>query len=116
MVNPRLGPAIANVGLAAGLDAEELRLLVPAAISSSLGVPGSYSKLPDISPAIQIAAEQAIRDTYAIGFRRVFYASIPFGVIAIACACFIKDPSVYLTNHTAVRMETDKEKTPVRET
>ncbi|SMQ51128.1 unnamed protein product [Zymoseptoria tritici ST99CH_3D7] len=105
VVNPRLAPSIARVGLAAGLTPEDLQTFIPAAITQNLGVPGSYAALPQVSPALQDAANQAIRDVYAVGFRRVFYATIPFGVLAIVCACFITDPSIYLTNHTSVHME-----------
>jgi hypothetical protein len=45
---------------------------------------------------------------YAYAFKQVFYSSIPFGIIAIICACFIKDSSQYLTNHTAVHMVGEK--------
>jgi hypothetical protein len=108
VVTPRLGPAVAKVGIVAGFTPEEIQLLVPAAIKDNSGVPGSYAQLPQVSLAVQAAARQAVRDTYAIGFRRVFFATIPFGVIAIICACLILDPSIYLTNHTSVHMETDE--------
>lgn len=36
-------------------------------------------------------------------FRRVFWASIPFDVIAMICACLIRNPSQYLTNHNALK-------------
>ncbi|OAL43685.1 putative major facilitator superfamily transporter [Pyrenochaeta sp. DS3sAY3a] len=110
IVNPRLGPAIVRVGVAAGLTPEQLELFVLAAIKNNVGVPGSYATLPEVSLAIQAAANQAIRDAYAVGFRLVFFASIPFGVVAIICACLIRDPSVYLTNHTSVHMESNKRK------
>ena len=35
----------------------------------------------------------------------MFWCTIPFGVVAVFAACWIRDPSRYLTNHVAVHME-----------
>jgi hypothetical protein len=69
-----------------------------------VGIPGVFASVPGITPAIEQAAAHAYKEAYAHAFKMVFYSSIPFGVIAIACACLIKDSSQYLTNHTAVHM------------
>jgi hypothetical protein len=95
---------IAEVAVAHGMSAKGLAALIPATIENALGVPGAFSAVPGITPAIETAAALAYREAYAYAFQRVFWASIPFGVIAIGCALCIKDPSRYLTNHTAVHM------------
>lgn len=92
-----------------------MQIFIPAAIANNLGTPGSYAALPSVDAAVQDAANQAIRNAYATGFRRIFYASIPFGLVAIVCACFIADPSIYLTNHTSVHMETDEKRSKGRD-
>lgn len=48
---------------------------------------------------------EAARLGYAYGFRITWLASIPFGCIAVACACCVRDPSKYFTNHVEVHLE-----------
>ena len=104
-VNSKLGPQISKSALALGFPAENLALLIPATIENAVGVPGAFATVPGISPAIELAVAQAFKDAYAYAFRRVFLATIPFGVIAIIATFFIRDPSMYMTNHVAVHME-----------
>jgi hypothetical protein len=89
-----------RVGEVALRNAVSVEALIVAATENSLGIPGAFTTVPGITPAIEEAAVIAFREAYAYAFQRVFWASIPFGVIAVACACFIEDPSRYLTNHT----------------
>jgi hypothetical protein len=77
----------------------------PAVIENGVGVPSVFNAIPAATPAVQAATATAFKEAYSYAFQRVAYASIPFGVIAIIAAIFIKDPSVYLTNYTAVHME-----------
>ncbi|KAH8691682.1 putative siderophore iron transporter, partial [Talaromyces proteolyticus] len=54
-------------------------------------------------PANVVAAGTlAIRWAYSDSLAYVWYASIPFCVIACLACLFVRDPSPYLTNHTAV--------------
>lgn len=106
VVGSDLGPGIASAAIEAGYNSTEgLALLIPATMSTIVGIPGAFSDVPGVTPAIETAAVAAARQVYAKAFRMVFFATIPFGVIALILACFINDPSVYLTNHTAVHME-----------
>jgi hypothetical protein len=105
VVTPELGSLISDAGLSNGLDPSALSALVAATSSNAAGVPGAFDAVPGITPQIEAAAALAFREAYAFAFRRVFWASIPFGVIAIICAFFIRDPSTYLTNHIAIHME-----------
>jgi len=86
------------------IDASLLPRLIPAALQNAVGAPGAFDGL-DLSQDVQAQVVLVVRDSYAYAFRMVFYATIPFGVVAIVGACFIKDASQYLTNHTAVRMQ-----------
>ena len=45
------------------------------------------------------------RLTTESGFRITWLASIPFGVIAMACAVAVRDPSKYFTNHVEIHLE-----------
>jgi hypothetical protein len=53
------------------------------------------------------ATGHAFKETYAYAFRRVFLATIPFGIIGIIAAWFVKDPSHLLNNHIAIHQERD---------
>jgi hypothetical protein len=104
VVKGEIPKRITEVAAAYGLSSDQLAALIPATAENAVGIPGAFASVPGITPAIEYAASQAYKEAYAHAFKQVFYSSIPFGVIAIICACFIKDPSQYLTNHTAVHM------------
>ncbi|KAH0828427.1 putative major facilitator superfamily transporter [Fonsecaea pedrosoi] len=104
VVKNEIPKKIAEVATAHNLSPQQLAALIPATAQNAVGIPGAFASVPGITPAIEQAAAMAYREAYAFAFRRVFFSSIPFGVIAIICALFIKDPSQYLTNHTAVHM------------
>ncbi|KAJ9643789.1 hypothetical protein H2204_001934 [Knufia peltigerae] len=99
---------VAAVAVANDLD--DPGALVAAAMDNAVGVPNAFATVRGITPAIEDAAARALREAYAYAFKRVFWASIPFGVLAIVAAFFIKDPSRYLTNHTAIHMTKDYSK------
>lgn len=106
VVGSDLGPSIATAAFGAGYnDTNGLELLIPATMSTIVGIPNAFEDVPGVTASIEAAAVTAARQVYAKAFRMVFYATIPFGVIALILACFIRDPSIYLTNHTAIRME-----------
>lgn len=102
-----LGPAIVSAAVGQGFNTTELDLLIPATINAVIGVPDAFKGVPGATQAVQTAAIHAFRQVYARAFRMVFFSTIPFGIIAIVLACFIRDPSIYLTNHTAIHMERD---------
>ncbi|KIV87065.1 hypothetical protein PV11_02636 [Exophiala sideris] len=102
--NEQIPKRIAAVAVAHNMSSDALALLIPATIENAVGVPGAFKTVPGITPAIEQAAAIAFKEAYAYAFKRVFWASIPFGVLAIGCAMLIKDPSQYLTNHTAIHM------------
>lgn len=105
IVTEHLAKNIAEAGLANGLPLSSVSDLVTGTINNALGVPDSFMNVTGSTPAIESAAAMALRDVYAYAFKRVFWAATPFGVIAAIASCFLKDPSRYLTNHTAVHMD-----------
>jgi hypothetical protein len=92
-------------GLSHGLQESSLSLLIVATTNNAVGVPGAFATVPGITPEIEGAASEAFKASYAYAFKRVCWSTIPFGVLAIACAWFIRDPSTYLTNHTAILLK-----------
>lgn len=108
VVNRNLGGDLAAAAVAAGYDpaAAAAGALVPAAVADAVGAPAAFAGVsPAVSPAVAAAARAALRETYARGFRTVFYATIPFTCAAMLAAFWVRDPSHLLTNHVAVRQE-----------
>jgi len=66
------------------------------------------AKLAGVPKDVVAAATHAVRWGYSDAFQYVWYASIPFGVIACVVSLFVLDPSPYFTNHTAVVSEKEK--------
>ncbi|CAK7229379.1 hypothetical protein SCUCBS95973_007201 [Sporothrix curviconia] len=67
------------------------------------GIPGQLTG--GVSEAVAAATAAAFRNTYAKAFQLVFYTMVPFGVLALGCAWFVRDPSHLLNNHIAVHQE-----------
>ncbi|CAK7203704.1 hypothetical protein SEUCBS139899_006448 [Sporothrix eucalyptigena] len=105
-VNRDLGNNIAGAAIAAGFNATNLKALIPAVIENAVGVPHAFDNVPGgVSDAVAEATSVAFRNTYASAFRLVFYTMVPFGVLALGCAWFVRDPSHLLNNHIAVHQE-----------
>lgn len=80
-----------------------------------VGVPGQAATVPTVSSALFAKCVEAARLGYAYGFRITWLASIPFGVIAMACAVAVRDPSKYFTNHVEIHLEKEIGKGQVKE-
>ncbi|CAK7218497.1 hypothetical protein SBRCBS47491_003524 [Sporothrix bragantina] len=105
-VNRNLGNNIAGAAIAAGFNATNLEALIPAVIENAVGVPHAFDAVPGgVSDAVAAATATAFRNTYAKAFQLVFYTMVPFGVLALGCAWFVRDPSHLLNNHIAVHQE-----------
>jgi hypothetical protein len=107
VVASQLAPRILKAAAANGFhgNAEATEALIAAVTKNAQGVPEAFAKIQGATPALIHATSEAYKSAYAYAYQRVFYSTIPFGVIAIVAAFFIKDASEYLTNHTAVNME-----------
>jgi hypothetical protein len=103
-----VGASVAAAAAAyGGFDMSRVGELIGAAIANASGAPYAFESIQGVTvaPDLQAAAALAVREAYVHAYRIVFLATIPFGVVTIIGACFIRDPSEYLTNHTAVQME-----------
>ncbi|KAH8892188.1 putative efflux pump antibiotic resistance protein [Thozetella sp. PMI_491] len=105
VLDSRLGPGIADAALSNGFPSSDLDKLIPAVINSAAGAPDAFVGISNVTSAVLESTAAACRDAYAYAFERVFYATIPFGVLALIAAFFIADAGKYMTNHTAVHME-----------
>jgi MFS family permease len=101
------GPAISAAALSHGLRASDLPEIIPATIEYNLGVPGVLDQIPGMTQAIQAALRMSVRSAYGHAFKIVFYLTIPFSVIALFCALFVEDPTMYMTNHIQFAMNKD---------
>ncbi|KAI7968204.1 hypothetical protein EIK77_010374 [Talaromyces pinophilus] len=63
---------------------------------------GNVASLAAYPENVVAAGRLAVRWGYSDALAYVWYASIPFCVIACIACLFVLDPSPYLTNHTAV--------------
>lgn len=105
IINKKLGPNIAGAAIAHGFAPSNLTELIPAVIENAVGVPFAFAKIPGATTAVIAATSQAFKDTYADAFRKVFLSTIPFGIIGLVAAWFVKDPSHLLNNHIAIHQE-----------
>ncbi|EXJ54150.1 hypothetical protein A1O7_09487 [Cladophialophora yegresii CBS 114405] len=96
---------IANTAVAGGVSGDTIPDLIEAVSLTLVGVPGQAATVPSVSASVFANAVEAARLGYAYGFRITWLASIPFGVIAMACAVAVRDPSKYFTNHVEIHLE-----------
>ncbi|KIW90511.1 uncharacterized protein Z519_09158 [Cladophialophora bantiana CBS 173.52] len=85
----------------------DLSTLIPAAIEAGLDVPFAFDKVQGITPAIENATLLAFQEAYVQAYRMVFYSTIPFGIVALIAAFYVKDSTEYMTNHTHVHLAKD---------
>lgn len=105
VVNKKLATNLAAAAISAGYDPAGLAELIPAVIENAVGVPGAFASVSGATPAVIAATGAAFKNTYADGFRMVFYSTIPFTFFAMLVAFWVKDPSHLLNNHVAVKQE-----------
>lgn len=87
---------VGKAAVTAGVDSNSLPNIIQAVDLALVGVPGASAGLP-ISSSVFDACVSAARNGYAQGFRITWLSSIPFGVLALAAAVCVKDPSTYFT-------------------
>lgn len=105
ILNKQLVPRITEAALSTGFPSHQLTELIPAVIETGEGIPDAFSNIPAATSAVIEATTQAFRDTYSHAFKVVFLSTIPFGVVAIVAAWFLKDASHLLNNKVAVHQE-----------
>ncbi|EED23098.1 efflux pump antibiotic resistance protein, putative [Talaromyces stipitatus ATCC 10500] len=104
-VNKQMPKRVAEAAIQNGFPAARIGELIPAVVENAVGVPHAFASIPEATSSVISATSRAFKEAYAYSFRRVFYATIPFGVIALGFAWFVKDPSPLLNNHVAVHQE-----------
>jgi hypothetical protein len=90
IASDQLPTCIAAAAMSRGYDPNNLALLIPATISYAIGVPDAFEGVPDTDSNLEAAVSHAFREAYAAAFRPVFRATIPFGIIVVVCACFVR--------------------------
>ncbi|GAB7344324.1 hypothetical protein MBLNU457_2189t1 [Dothideomycetes sp. NU457] len=104
-VNQHLATNIAGAAISHGFDPANLGKLIPAVIENAVGVPFVLKSVPGITAAVEEATALAFKNTYAEAFKLVYYCTIPFGIVALVAAFFVRDPSHLMNNHVAVHQE-----------
>lgn len=94
---PRL---VGQYAVEAGLAQEDAANFV----ATYLTIPADVGKIPGVTPEILQGAVMGSRWAYAGSLAYVWYASIPFGVLAILACCFLPDIKKYQTNRVAVAL------------
>ncbi|KAE9983241.1 hypothetical protein EG328_010182 [Venturia inaequalis] len=90
---------VTPAALAAGLPPSSLSSLYASMAA------GDFSAVPGMTPEIMKAVETQTQRAYFSAFQVVFYATIPFGVLLVAAACFVPDMEQFLHNNIAKRLQ-----------
>ncbi|TDZ19645.1 Trichothecene efflux pump TRI12 [Colletotrichum sidae] len=101
------GEEVAFAAVGNGLNPADLGVIIPSAIEYNMGNPRALLNVPGITPDIQEALRQAVRDGAGHAFKIVFLVTIPFSILALVCSLFVEDPSAYMTNHIQSAMGQD---------
>lgn len=105
VVNKNLGNNVGAAAVGAGYNPANLGALIPAVIENAVGVPMAFAGVPGVTPAVMSATSTAFKESYATAFRTVFYSMVPFGLLAVGIAFFVRDASHLLNNRVAVKQE-----------
>lgn len=99
-LNTVLPATVAKYAMGAGLSPSDAEGF----LAVFLGNPANLTQAPGYSPAIAEAAALGHRWGYANALKYVWYASIPFGAIAIIFAATLPSIRKYQTNRVAVAL------------
>jgi hypothetical protein len=97
---PRVFAATAKFGMTPSLAKTFIPLMIGGRIKDAKNLPGVTM------PAI-LAAQEALKWSYALVFRRIYLAAIAFSCIAVLASLFVKDVSDKMTSEVAVRLVED---------
>ena len=93
---------IATAAIKAGLSPTSVPGLISAGLS---GDAAALMKVPEVDPAIIAAMTVAQANTYADSFRYVWYALIPFAVLALIITLFVRSTKAQMTSQIASTVE-----------
>lgn len=99
-LNKALPRLIAEHAIQAGLPVEDATTFVTTFLTN----PAELTSTPGFSPAVAQAAAIGSRWAFSHALKFVWYTSIPFGVLAVACAIALPAIKAYKTNRVAVLM------------
>ena len=94
-----LPSTVAAAAAGAGLPVAEIPSLIGALVAKNAT---ALRLIPGITPAILLAAEEAVKDSYVEGFKKVYLVSIAFGGAAIVASIFLGDIKKYMVSRVAV--------------
>lgn len=83
----------------AGLAVAQIPALIEGLVAQNATAVGA---VPGLTPAILLAADEAIKESYLEAFKRVYLVSIAFGVAAIIASAFLGNIKKYMINRVAV--------------
>lgn len=94
----------AYVGKAAEGDGLPSQQLLPfiQALTQPVGAQQAVMQVPGVNAKIVEDASLALRHAYADSLKYVWYATIPFGIIAIICCLFLPNIKKFMTGRVAV--------------
>ena len=96
---------IVSTTIAANVSPKTIPDLIKEVSLTLVGVPGQAAMAPDVSASVFSHAIEAARLGYAYDFRITWLASTPFGIIAMAFAVAVRDPSKHFTNHVDIHLQ-----------
>jgi hypothetical protein len=85
------GSVVAEVTLSHGFSLKSLPELTSTVIEYNIGVPNNgLLKIPGMTPQLADVFQSALRSAHGKAFKLMFLCTIPFGALALLCACFAK--------------------------
>lgn len=90
---------VPEAAINAGLDPSSITALFAGLTS------GSFADVPGITPEITEAVGHAVKHAYALSFRTLFLATLPFGVILLIAAVICPNVEDYLTDEVARKLQ-----------
>lgn len=92
---------VATAVIPLGFKQQDLATLIEGLLSDSKA---KLLAVPGISASVILAASNAVKESYVVGFRLIYLISLAFGGGAILAACCTKDFDHQLTDHLAVEL------------
>ncbi|QDS74911.1 hypothetical protein FKW77_004056 [Venturia effusa] len=99
------GPTIGKAVVPLGYPESGLRKLIFELTNENIE---AAAGLPGVTPDILAAARQGLRETWTVGFHRVYFCAASFAAVAFVVALFTRDVSGNMTGHVAVRLENER--------
>ncbi|QDS78157.1 hypothetical protein FKW77_005044 [Venturia effusa] len=96
----KLPTRIAQYAIKAGLPLASAKLFV----ETLLTAPAQVAKIPGVTPAVLAGAAKGEQWAYADSLQYVWYTTIAFGILSMACSLLIPNTKKFQTNRVAVQI------------